>query len=153
MKPNDFAMFSDSELIWLCVEPIILKTRGRSPEIKAQVFSQLSAGQRSLFIFQVLYGHAGHGIAAFFQHIGYLTDTLDIWSALKAAMRYFEDIEMLTLIEKMESAYPSMPEQSGDTALLHELDEAYKDRIEESLQRIGAYIRNHPAEFLQSEVK
>lgn len=149
MKPNDLAMLSDSELIWLCVEPTILKARGKSPEVKAQVLSQLSAGQRSLFLFQVLYGHAAHGIAQFFHYIGYLADSLDIWAALKAAVRYFEDTEMLMLIEKMEGAYLAMPAQPVNTALLDELDGAYRERISASLQRIGAYIRNHPTEFLQ----
>ncbi|HWQ71980.1 MAG TPA: hypothetical protein VN370_06620 [Desulfitobacteriaceae bacterium] len=62
-------------------------------------------GQRALFLFQVLYGHANNGIPQFFTQVSYFADRLDIWAALKSRMKYFDDTEMLGLIEKMETAY------------------------------------------------
>jgi hypothetical protein len=53
----------------------------------------------------VLYGHANNGIPQFFTQVSYFADRLDIWAALKSRMKYFDDTEMLGLIEKMETAY------------------------------------------------
>jgi hypothetical protein len=63
----------------------------------------------------VLYGHTNNGIPQFFDQISYLADRLDIWSALKSGVKYFDDIEMLGLIEKMETAYYEVTKQSENT--------------------------------------
>lgn len=150
MKQQDFNMLDDEKLIWICVEPIVLKVRGKDPGIKSQVIMQLNNGQRALFLFQVLYGHANNGILQFFTQVSYLADRLDIWAALKSGMKYFSDTEMLGLIEKMETAYYEVTKQSENTILLDELERLYKERIPLTLKRIGSFIRNNPAEFTAS---
>ena len=150
MEQQEFNILDDERLIWICVEPIIRKVRGKDPEIKSQVFMQLNNGQRALFVFQVLYGHAGNGILQFFAHIAYLADRLDIWAALKSGMNYFNDIEMLCLIEKMEAAYYSVTKQSENMISLSELEKSYKEGIPRTLKRVGSFIRNNPAEFTAS---
>jgi hypothetical protein len=146
MDFKELDVMSDEALIVLCVAPVIRATRGRDPETKARVFQNLRAGQRALFLFQVLYGHAGQGIGPFFEHISYLTEALDVWSALKSAFRYFGDAEMLALVEEMEAAFS----RKGDLPL-KELDARYAAQISVTIHRIATRIRNHPADFFDLE--
>ena len=150
MNPQEFNILDDEKLIWICVEPIVQKVRGKDPAIKSQVIMQLNNGQRALFLFQVLYGHANNGIDQFFTQVSYLADRLDIWSALKSGMKYFNDTEMLSLIEKMEIAYYEAAKQSENTISRDELERLYVERIPFTLRRIGTFIRNNPAEFMTS---
>lgn len=147
MKQHELSSLDDEKLVWIFVEPIICKARGKDPSIKAQVYMPLKDGQRALFMFQVLYGHAANGIFQFFSQISYLADRLDIWSALKSAMNYFDDIEMLSLVEKMETAYFALSSQDKNTPALDELDKFYNEIIPQTLKRIGACIRKNPEEF------
>lgn len=149
MRQKDFNLLDDEKIIWICVEPIVQAVRGKHPQIKSQVIMQLNNGQRALFFFQVLYGHANHGISQFFHQISYLMDTVDIWSALKSGVKYFGDIEMLGLIEKMENAYYTEAKESGNTVFFEELDRLYKEMIPSTVKLVGSFIRNHPAEFIQ----
>lgn len=151
MKQQEFNLLDDETLIWVCVEPIVQKARGKDPGIKSQIIKQLNPGQQALFLFQVLHGHANHGILPFFNQISYLADRLDIWSALKSGMNYFNDMDMLRLIEKMEIAYYETTKQSENTIVLDELGRLYRQRIPLTLKRIGSYIRENSAEFIQLE--
>jgi hypothetical protein len=151
MKLQEFQRLGDEELIRACVEPIIRKARGKDPETKAKVVAGLNSGQRALFFFQVLYGHAGNGIPQFFEQISYLADQLDLWAALKSGIRYFDDTEMLELLEQMETAYHEAAKQSETTIAPNELDRLYQQRIPFTLRKIGSFIRSHPEEFIQLE--
>ncbi len=147
MNQHELSSLEDDKLIWMFVEPIILKTRGKDPSVKAQVYLPLKDGQRALFLFQVMYGHAGNGIIHFFSHISYLTDRLDLWAALKSAMKYFNDTDMLGLVEKMEIVYRAQTSQDQKLPTLEELDLLYREFIPQTLKRISACIRNNPEEF------
>jgi hypothetical protein len=149
MGPKELTALSDEELIAFCVEPLIRDARGKDPETKARVLASLSSGQRALFMFQVLHGHADRGVLQFFRQISYLTEALDVWAALKSAMEYFKDTEMLELISKMESAFPEAA--SGERAGLDALDRAYAEQISKTVRRIGSRIRMDPAAFLKPE--
>lgn len=151
MTQAELAALDDEKLIWLCVEPLIRNARAKAPEVKLAVFRQLNGGQKALFSFQTLYGHANQGISRFFLQISYMTDTLDIWSALKSSMKYFGDSEMLTLIDKMEQLYYSDLKLNENIVLLNELDILYRDRITETVKLIGSYIRNNSDVFIQHE--
>ncbi len=147
MKQHELSSLEDEKLVWMFVEPIISKTRGKAPNLKAQVYMSLNSGQRALFMFQVMYGHAGNGIFQFFSHISYLTPRLDLWSALKSAMQYFNDTDMLGLVEKMEIAYSDQLSQAQNVPSLEELNQSYCELIPQTLKRIGAFLRNNPDEF------
>ena len=149
MKQQELDMLDDEKLIWICVEPTVQKVRGKEPGIKSKVIKKLNDGQRALFLFQVLYGHADQGISRFFLQISYLVETTDIWSALKSAMKYFDDTEMLGLIQKMEQAHHEVIRQNTNTISLDELDKQYKERIPATLKLIGSHIRNNPQVFMQ----
>ena len=144
MNQNELTTIDDATIIWKFAEPIIRDARGKDPSTKKQVFMQLKDGQRALFMFQVLYGHAGNGMNNFFEYISYLVDSLDVWSALISAMKYFDDVDMMKLIEKMEAAYTSLSTQIKSVA---ELDEMYREIIPTTIKRIGECIRNNPEEF------
>ena len=147
MEQNELSSLEDEKLVWRFVEPIIHQTRGKTPSIKSQVYMSLNDGQRALFMFQVMYGHAGNGISQFFSHISYLTDRLNLWLALKSAMKYFNDTDMVGFVEKMEIAYFDQSSQAKNIPTLDELDQLYRELIPQTLKRIGTCIRNNPKEF------
>lgn len=149
MNQNEINQLSDDQLIWACAQPLIWQVRGKDPLTKAGYMKTLSEAQRALFLFHVMFGHAHHGMALFFQQIAYIAESMDFWAALKASMRYFEDDEMLNLIGRMESAYSAL--KQGNVIPLEELDEQYNQRIASTLGLIGSYIRNNPAEFMGQE--
>ncbi len=149
MNLNEFSQLNDEQLIWACTQPLIWQVRGKDPLTKAQYMKTLSEAQRALFLFQVMYGHAHHGMALFFEQIAYIAESMDFWAALKASMRYFEDDEMLALIGKMESAYGAL--KQGNVVSPDELDEQYNQRITATLNIIGKSIRNNPTEYIEIE--
>ncbi len=152
MTQQEFESLDDAALIWRCVEPSIREVRGKDPNTKSQAMQRLNGSQRALFLFQVLYGHAGNGAAAFFAQIAYLAETLDFFSALKSAMKFFNDEEMLRIVEQFERAYSALRQsQPVSPQELAELDQMYSERIPDTLHRTAAYIRTHPAEFLSLE--
>ena len=93
MNQNELASIDDVAIIWKFAEPLIRDVRGKDPSTKKQGFVQLKEGQRALFMFQVLFGHAGNGTRAFFEYVSHLLGSLDVWSALTSAMKYFDDVE------------------------------------------------------------
>ena len=147
MNRQEIYALQDEALIWACVEPYIQKARGKDPQTKAQVLRGVSGGPRALFLFQVLYGHAKQGIEPFFEHIDYLAEQLNVFQALQAAMRYFQDPEMLLIVEKMEQAFRAREKGLENAALMSELNSRYSARIPLTLKHIGQYIKNHPEEF------
>lgn len=152
MTKQEFDTLDDAALIWRCVEPTILEVRGKDPKTKSRAMLQLNSSQRALFLFQVLFGHAGNGAAAFFTQIAYLAETLDFFSALKSAMTFFGDEEMLHIVGQFECAYCAVRQSQPVSAQeLTELDQMYSARIPVTLHRIAIYIRNHPTEFLSIE--
>jgi hypothetical protein len=152
MTQQEFGTLDDAALIWRCVEPSIREVRAKDPHTKSRAMQSLNGSQRALFLFQVLYGHAGNGAAAFFTQIAYLAETLDFFSALKSAMKFFNDEEMLRIVERLECVYRAAKQsQPVSPQELKDLDQLYLARIPDTLHRIAAYIRTHPAEFLSLE--
>lgn len=151
MKKHELMMLDDERLIWVCVEPVISKARGKSGSEKLKVYRQLSDGQRALFMFQVLHGHMEHGTNGFYDYIAYLVDQMDVWSALKSGMRYFGSDGMLDLIGKMEEGYARRAEGRLDEAITEEMDEIYRKLIPVLLRGIAERIRSQPDDFLRLE--
>jgi hypothetical protein len=147
MNLQELSALSDEELIARCTLPVIREVRGKDPGTKARALARLNGGQRALFLFQVLYGHADLGIGPFFRQIAYVAEALDVWSALKSSFKYFGDADMLQLVERMEVAAAS----GADAAAFSELDALYARQIPETIARIGSRIRNNPAEFFELE--
>jgi hypothetical protein len=138
---------NDKEFIAFYAMPMIREARGETPETKALVLARFREGQRALFLFQVLHGHADGGILGFYRQISYLTETLDVWAALKSAFRYFEDPEMLVLIERMAAAYSAGLPSEDFKAEIDELDRLYAAQIPKTVRQIASRVRNNPEDF------
>jgi hypothetical protein len=102
-------------------------------------------------MFQVLNGHMAHGTNGFYDHIAYLADQMDIWSALKSGMRYFGADGMLALIGKMEEGYVSRAEGRLGEAITGEMDEIYRKLIPVLVRGVAARIRSNPDDFIRLE--
>jgi hypothetical protein len=164
---NDLNLLDDSSLIWTCIEPEIQKSRGKDFKIKSAVYSQLTAGQRALFMAQVLFGHTSEGVSEFYSHLDYLLVNSEVWIQLKSGVRYFGANEMTQLLEEMEILYHKLKRRfaHGDENLrsdfiknledkpelsdqINSIDEQLQEIIPGTRRLIGAYIRNNPGEFL-----
>jgi len=144
-------LLDDERLIWTCVEPMIRTTRGKSGTDKLMPYREMNNGQRSLFIFRVLYGHMNHGINGFYDHISYLTAQMDIWSALKSGMRYFGSDEMVDLIGKMEEVYVCRAEDRADQAVTEDMNDIYRMLLPALVTSIAERVRNQPEDFIRLE--
>ncbi len=170
MSRTAFDSLDSAELAWACIEPTIGRMRGKAPEVKKQVYAELTAGQRALLMFWILHGHARHGVIQFYQELAYLLVQTDIWGELKAGMGYFRDDAMLRLVEKMEAVccrFPATDRQQGRTrsgvdaegldgntelrATIDRLDVDIPQATQSLVERIGKHIRENPGEFLLIE--
>ena len=143
MKRQEFDSLDHVALGLACIQPTLLKIRAKDMEVKAQAYSELTRGQRALMMFRVLHGHVGDSADQLFAWVDVLLrEEPRTWSALKDAMRLVEDEAMLRLLEEMEVRDASAQEQ------LHAL---YHQLADETQQRLAAYIRNHPDEFVLLE--
>jgi hypothetical protein len=170
MKRLLFDSLDDVELGKTCIEPTIQEIRGKDLTVKARVYAQLTIGQRALLMFWVLYGHSQNGVTQFYCEVDYLLSQAEMWSELKAGMRFFGDVAMLGLLEEMERVYRVLEsrishdsttrrnvsaEDIGDDAELHtsvcRLDARYHEIAPATLKRVCTYIRNNPGAFMQIE--
>ncbi len=168
IKQKDFEALNDTSLIWTCIEPAIQQARGKNFAVKSEAYSHLTAGQRALFMFQVLYGHTANGIQEFYSNLQYLLSNKDVWSQLKKGMQYFADNDMMQIVEGMERVFEGIKtEESGVGAERHNiltagidknaeshasislLDKSFGDALPLTVKRVAAYIRDNADEFVK----
>jgi hypothetical protein len=168
MRQKDFESFDDVSLIWACIEPTIQQVRGRNFTIKTEVYTTLTPGQRALLMFQMLYGHTTNGIEAFFSHLTYLLTNKGVWSQLKKGMEYFEDYDMIQILDKMNAVFQGLNRDEfiesaeQNNVLIADVDQSVElkteisllnkslmDTIPLSINRVATYIRNNINEFVQ----
>ena len=167
MERQTFEAMDDASLLWACIEPTIRQIRGRNPAVKTDAYAQLSAGQRALLMFQILYGHSTSGVAEFYCLVPHLPSKEGIWGELKAGMRYFGDRSMVELLGEMEAGYATLARnpaaqaqglgayvgglEEGSEPLLsiRRLDARLLEAVPLAIGLIGAHIRSNPAEFVQ----
>lgn len=133
----------DSALIWVCIEPVIRQIRGKSISKKKEVSSRLTPGQQALLMFQVFYGHAGDGIAGFYNSTSYLLSDKGFWNELIKGMEYFGCHSMAELIYEMKEQYAEQIDIAADH------DSALERLLPMEVEMVGSYIRCHPAEFIR----
>ncbi|MFX3635087.1 MAG: hypothetical protein ACE3L7_19115 [Candidatus Pristimantibacillus sp.] len=152
-----FEFMDDAILGWTCIEPTLMQVRARSPEIKAQVYGQLTAGQRALMMFHVMHDHAKHSAMEYYGWIGYLLDQPGTWKEVVQALRLFGDEAMLHCIEQMKAVIEqrngqvSLNDLAEDAALAAIVGEQYDEFIRITPQSItlnANYIRSHNDEFI-----
>ena len=77
---DDFA--DVSKLSWECISRVIMKVRGKNPDIKNAAYSKLNEGQRAVFSFHVYFDHARKD-----------PDSFVYWSKLYTQMNFFGEIK------------------------------------------------------------
>jgi hypothetical protein len=164
-----FNSLDNISLIWTCIEPTIKQIRGKNFMVKREFSSHLSNSQRSLLMFQILYGHTVNGVIEFYNHLSYILSEKGIWSELKKGMEYFDEYPMANLITEIEDTYHTIEknyckEGSGclditninkDSELKIKIDNLNKclsGLLPAAIKSISSYIRNNPDEFVQFEV-
>ncbi len=167
MKRQVLDSLDPAALGWACIEPTLQQIHGKKPTVKSQVLAQLTPGQQALFLFRVLYDHAGNSAADLYCWVSYLLKESETWSAIKAGSRYFGDDAMLQLLEEIEGSLEAMHPQ-GDAprhdalpwdldddlelfASMSQLNATFHNIAPETLKLIGEYIRNNPSEFVLIE--
>jgi len=170
-----FESSTDESLVWVCFEPIIAtykalmrenEAMGRDGVIaKVQFYKQLTSGQQALFMYCSYHHHAIQSQAEFYWWSAYFFAQPMFWLSLKKAFQYFGEDTMLKLIEEVEKVFTSrddtldidhihqmdqeLNEDQRMFAAISPLDQMFRQFAPATLQRIGACIRRHPAEFVQ----
>lgn len=163
MQKHVFDMLDHAALVRACLEPTILKIRGKDETVKTEAYAELNSGQQALFMFQVLYGHA-HTVAELYWFANYYIAEFKAWPKIKDASRFFGDDAMLQLYEELEGILEAKNRQANGEwrrFSAHDLDEdpellasisrlhtSYHQLAPETLQRISAYIRANAEEFV-----
>lgn len=163
MRKHEFDLLDHAALVWACLEPTILKIRGKDEAVKTEAYAELNRGQQALFMFQVLYGHA-RSVAEFYWFANYYMADFKAWPKIKDASRFFGDDAMLQLYEELERILEGKNRQANGEwqhfsiddlendpelfASVSRLHITYHQLAPKTLQRIGAYIRNHAEEFV-----
>ncbi|AEI43816.1 hypothetical protein [Paenibacillus mucilaginosus] len=153
------------ELAERCFAPLIAaykKDRSAGGDF-AESFRELSPGQQALFTFRVFYAHAVHSREDLYWWSAYFLAKGREWNGIKDGLRFFGDLPMLQLLERLEGVlaetghaldYAQFDLSFGSLALRPELlaavepiDAEFRRLLPSTLQRIGRYIREHPQEF------
>lgn len=164
MKREQFDSFERDQLGRACIEPVLHKVRGKNPEVKAQVYQQLSLGQRALFMFHVLHDHAHGSVTEFTCWIAHTLEEFSYWIGIQAGLRYFGQEGMLGLLDEMKLVLEERNQRLGKTmadVTPQDLEEdaglfqtvsriytKYKEISPQTLQVIGTFIQGNPAEFV-----
>ncbi|MHB8061929.1 MAG: hypothetical protein ACYDG2_04725 [Ruminiclostridium sp.] len=168
VKRNEFEALNDVSLIWTCIEPTIQQIRGKNFVVKSEAYSHLTTGQRALLMFQMLYGHTSKGVEEFYFNLSYLLINEGVWSQLKKGMQYFEDYDMVQVLEKMDIVFQSQKteefEKSAEqhkvliadtdknaelSASMSLLNKSLSDTLPLSIKLVATYIRDNADEFVQ----
>ncbi len=167
MKRQVFNSLDHANLASTCIEPTLQQLHGINPAVRSQVYAQLTPGQLALFMFRVLYDHAGNPAADLYCWASYLLSQANTWSAIKAGSRYFGDDAMLQLLEEIEGALEAK-HQPGDAhrrdalpwdldddpqlfASMNQLNATFHEIAPTTLKLIGMYIQKNPSEFVLIE--
>ncbi len=168
MNRLEFGALDDASLVWTCIEPTIRQIRGKSFMVKSEFSARLNTGQRSLLMFQMLYGHSGNGSLELFCHLSYLLSQKGVWSHLKNGMQYFGVRDSIQLLDELEDLYGILVKKSGELNSFYldlnsaEIDPELQETIcrldgqifemnQSALKLVGTYVRNHPDEFVHIE--
>jgi hypothetical protein len=130
-----------SDLSWRCIEPIILKVRGKSPEIKLEEFRKLNEGQKAIFSFHVYYDHAKNDPDSFvYWSRLYLAN--GFFSAIQKGAHYFSHAEYSHILLEIETTFTANRE--GKIGPLYErfrrIGEAHKIEMGKTIEANRAYF-------------
>lgn len=151
--PCDLFRESDaSQLCWACIGPVMQRVRGKDQSVKLGVYRTLTPGQRALFSFWSLHGHA-ETRESFYSILLYLRD-LGALPELESGALYFGLDELAQLYRECSAVVcPTLPDvalgEQLSAANTDELFERYRELSPAVLERIATFIRRNPQEFVR----
>lgn len=164
MNSNEFHALDNTELSSACFSPIIPIIRGKSLDVKNQVYKQLLPGQKALFMFHAFYNHASNSLNEYFWWSAYYFSQPKAWLEILSSLRYFKADSMLEILEELEKFLieENFPKNLEEFTLSQKQIEYYSNlpKIQSlylnfneisspTLNKIGEYIRNNPEQFIQ----
>lgn len=141
-----------SALAWACIGPVMALARGKPPAVKHELYRTLTPGQKALFSFWALHGHAESAVS-FRSMLKYLIEEMGGSSQLQAAAVRFGSSDLACLYRACstliahQSGRDGAPVPSYD-AEIQPLYERYWELAPEALTMIADYIRRNPNEFI-----
>ncbi|MCE1254850.1 MAG: hypothetical protein LWX83_15045 [Anaerolineae bacterium] len=131
---------------WQCIEPVILKVRGRDIKIKNQEFQKLNEGQKAIFSFHVYYDHAKNDLDSF-NYWSRLYINNGFFAMIKNGARYFSHNDFADLLSEIEVIMMD----DGDKKKVPELFERFKTVGEIHLLMMAKIIVATPDYFFTHE--
>lgn len=167
MKQAEFDSMSDERLSWVCVEPMLVRIRGKDTATKTQVISSLNPSQQALCMFRVFYDHARGSAEEMYAWVAYMLQTPGYWQGVTKGLSYFEDGRMVQLLEDTRQVIVGHEQKSEGESAFHpfgalernpdlaEIAAALYKRFKEiepgSIKRISSFIRLNPQHFVWIE--
>lgn len=155
-----------SHLAWTSIEPAIKSVFGKNLAFKSEVYQQLNAGQKVLFMFYVYHNHT-KSAAEFYWFAWYLIHELKAWQALKTGTQLVHDNEMLSVYEDIERMIEAKNRShegiwrealASDLELDQELSQAaaelysvYQRAATIYIDRLNNYVNDHLEDFVEME--
>ncbi len=133
------------ELCRRCVAPVIPKFRGRPLQDRLLAADTLSAGQRMLLAFWLLYTYGSAGWLALCERLAHVIVSDHFWTSVKAACDYFQLQELRAVVVCFEALRSKPEENPGRVA---ELDAALAQLRPLALREVAERVRREPAEFV-----
>jgi hypothetical protein len=159
MKREDFNSTPLVDLGWKCLEPIMIPLRGKSMEIKANIYQQLNQNQKALFMFYAFYNHAKNSLDEFYWWSLHFYSQPNSWSEIKTALLHLELTDIMELFVDIENIVKTNVQKFNEQESLKKLLEAdgpaitqlfgrFNETIPQALTSIGEHIRNHPSDYV-----
>ncbi|WP_440117793.1 hypothetical protein [Paenibacillus sp. QZ-Y1] len=161
IKPEDL---SSEQLSWLCVQPLLISVRGKDVAAKVEVYRQLHEGQQAIFLFYSYHNHT-KSLAEFYWFSAYNIIEMKSWNGIKNGMRYFNQNEMVTLLDDIERLITDTS-KVGDTwrevlptdldkdpTLLQRTEELYlkyQASAQDAILHMNEMIRQNQALYLET---
>jgi hypothetical protein len=166
MKREEFEALDDRALVWACVEPIISRIRGRSPDIKSGVYQTLTPDQQALVLFQIYYGHSRSAAELYWFTCEYLSQP-ELWGRIKETVKAREcralwdayillERRLLTGVEKAkaEGRVITVLDLDRDKGLVKDMNgllEVYRLAAQDAIRQWASLIRSNPGGYMKLE--
>jgi hypothetical protein len=142
---------------------VLNSVKGKSINVKSDVYRQLNDGQKALFMFYAYHNHT-LGVEEFYWFTNYYIYELRAWEAIKSVIRFFDDQKMHDLLERIEATFTlklGSPEKQGngfattdlmhDASLFEAVNQLFSDyhvHAARTVQSMNLYVKSHLGEFI-----
>lgn len=119
---------------------------GGDQKYKADLIDQLTQGQRSAFMFMVIYFHNVIGWNLFLY--GFSREIKDgLFEKMKTGLEYIGDHQLLDILTRVEERYRILEKIDPHHTVFKDLDQEYEQQKEMSLNNAANFIKKHTEEF------